>query len=117
MKREPGTVVSEVAALPPALLELFEHCVRHGLYDGDADRASLLAMHRLDPGASFDLVGEMAARVSRCRRCTHVRRPGLADHGYCGEREDLPIVYGLLRALPPDGGAWCPLFTSTEVRP
>ncbi|MCO5107135.1 MAG: hypothetical protein M9907_08640 [Burkholderiaceae bacterium] len=117
MKREPCTVAFEGAALPPALLELFEHCVRHGLYDGDADRASLLAMHRLDPGATCDLVGEMAARVLRCRRCAHFRRPGLADQGYCGERADLPIVYGLLHALPPDGGAWCPLFASTEVRP
>lgn len=113
MKPEHGAVPFEIAVLPPALVGLFEHCARAGLY-GDADRQALVEMYRLDPRATLDLVADMATRVLRCRRCAHFRRPGASD-GYCVGRDDLPHAYGLLRHIPSDGGAWCSIFRLIDV--
>lgn len=120
MKPEPGTVTFEAEVSTPTFAEvraMFDACEAAGLY-APIDRVSLAAMYAMDSAGTARLIADMAARVMRCRRCTHFRRPGLADSGYCaGAREDLPVVYGLLRALPADGGAWCPLFASKEARP
>lgn len=115
MKLEPDTIALGFAALPAALVGLFERCSRAGLY-GDADREVLVEMYRLDPGATFDLVADMAKRVLRCRGCIHFRQPGASD-GYCVGREDLLHAYGLLHCIPADGGAWCPKFRPTEALP
>lgn len=66
----------------------------------------------VDLGQARQLILEMRARLNRCRHCRHGRRPGLAE-GYCLIRVDLPIVYGHLRALPPDRGAWCEQYEET----
>lgn len=113
MKSEPSVHVLGFAEIPPALVGLFKHCARAGLY-GDADRQALVEMYRLDPGATFDLVADMARRVLRCRRCAHFRRPG-ASVGYCVGRDDLPHAYGLLHHVPSERGAWCSAFRPIDM--
>ena len=57
---------------------------------------------------------EMDARKLRCWWCAHIRRPGMADVGYCSVREDLPRAYGPnhpLRQLPADGGVSCEQYS------
>ena len=51
-----------------------------------------------------------------CTRCRH-RKAKFNPAGYCGQRQDLPPVYGdnhPLRRLPDDGGTGCARF---EVQP
>ncbi|MCL4774213.1 MAG: hypothetical protein KJZ98_09725 [Burkholderiaceae bacterium] len=103
---------SQAGALPADLVALFDDCERAGLYDAD-DRAALLAMFALDAEGTHGLVEAMHARFGRCRRCTHFRRPGLSD-GYCTACDDLPGVYGFLRAPPGDEGATCATFADRE---
>jgi hypothetical protein len=47
---------------------------------------------------------------SSCGRCAHRRAPEWAEHGICAGRDDLPVRYGLVRDLPPDGGLTCSSF-------
>lgn len=53
------------------------------------------------------------APLASCRRCTHIRRPGMSA-GYCGgPRTDLAPAYGIhhpLRELPADRGECCAHF-------
>ena len=104
---EPMTQPAAVP-LPAELAALFDACERIGLY-GDEDRAALPAMHAFDPEGARGLIEDMHARIGRCRRCLHFRRPGLSA-GYCTRRDDLAPAYGLLRELPDDGGARCGAF-------
>jgi len=107
----PDAIAAEPMPDPPAvpvpadLAVMFDACERIGLYD-DEDRAALPTMLALDPDGTRRLIEAMYARIGRCRRCLHFRRPGLSD-GYCTRRDDLPPAYGLLRELPEDGGARC----------
>ncbi|MCA3180055.1 MAG: hypothetical protein O9345_16550 [Burkholderiaceae bacterium] len=94
--------------LPAAIEKLFVQCVESGLYD-EADRAVLQAMHAINPVDARTVIDEMYSRIGRCHRCVHFARPGLSD-GYCTRRDDLPAAYGLMRHLPPDGGALCAIF-------
>lgn len=96
------------ATVPAELLALFDACARAGLY-GDADREALPAMLALDLEGTRKLIEAMHDWIASCGRCAHFRRPGRSD-GYCTGRDDLPIVYGLLRALPDDEGMRCPRF-------
>ena len=44
-----------------------------------------------------------------CRECRHFASPGLSA-GYCGQRSDLRVAYGInhpLRRLPADNGESC----------
>jgi hypothetical protein len=96
------------AMVPAELLALFDACARAGLCD-DADRAALPAMFALDPEGTRKLIEAMHDRIASCRRCAHFRRPGRSD-GYCSGRDNLPIVYAFLRALPDDEGMRCEVF-------
>jgi hypothetical protein len=110
----PAAIAAEPMTEPPAvavpsdLVGLFDACERIGLY-GDEDRAALPAMLALDPEGTRGLIEAMHARIGRCRRCLHFRRPGMSG-GYCTRRDDLAPAYGLLRELPEDGGARCDDF-------
>lgn len=46
--------------------------------------------------------------LSRCGQCAKRRTPGSARPGYCIGRDDLPLAYGLLHALPGNLGDDCP---------
>ena len=51
-----------------------------------------------------------------CTTCEHLRMPGKSA-GYCGDRDDLPLAYGInhpLRKLPEDGGASCDNWKGTN---
>lgn len=98
----------ETATVPANVLALFDACAKAGLY-GDDDRAALPAMFALDPEGARRLVEAMHERIASCRRCRHFRWPGRSE-GYCTGRDDLPIVYGFLRALPDDEGRRCEAF-------
>ncbi|MCO5102190.1 MAG: hypothetical protein M9885_15075 [Burkholderiaceae bacterium] len=100
--------------IPGDLLALFDACTNAGLY-GDDDRAALPAMFALDAEGTRRLIEAMHAEIRSCRRCRHFRRPGLSD-GYCVGRDDLPSVYGLLRALPDDKGLRCDAFDRGATR-
>jgi hypothetical protein len=104
---EPMTAPSAVS-MPADLAAMFDACKRIGLY-GDEDQASLPEMFALDPAGTRGLVEAMHARIGRCRRCRHFRRPGMST-GYCLERDDLALAYGLLHELPEDDGAQCITF-------
>ncbi len=110
----PAAIAAEPIPEPPAvpvpadLAALFDACAKAGLYD-DADRTALPAMLALDADGTRGLIEAMHARIGRCRRCKHFRRPGLSD-GHCTGRDDLPHVYGFMHALPDDGGARCGAF-------
>jgi hypothetical protein len=98
------------AELPPAMATMFARCVEGGLYM-EEERPVLRAMYAADPFGTRAMVATMHARIGRCHRCRHIARPGLSD-GYCTQRTDLPIAYGLLRVLPSDGGAGCSSFAA-----
>lgn len=98
----------QAVPVPADLAALFDACERIGLYD-DQDRAALPAMLAADPEGTRRLIEAMHARIGRCRRCLHYRRPGLSA-GYCTRRSNLAPAYGLLRELPEDGGARCDDF-------
>lgn len=70
-----------------------------------AERGITMAL----PLRSIALVASIPATTG-CKSCRHRRRPGLSG-GYCGgERDDLPLAYGLhhpLRRLPGDQGVSC----------
>lgn len=99
-------------AIPGDVAALFDASERAGLYD-DTDRAALPAMVAIDADGTRALVADMQGRIGRCTRCRYLRKPGLSG-GYCNNRDDLLPVYGILRALPDDGGAWCSLFEATQ---
>lgn len=110
MKPEPGTISTETEISPPTFAEveaLFDACEAAGLY-GPADRASLPIMFALDPGATLELVADMAKRIDRCSRCAFLRR---TDSGW-------PFCAGKgAHELPADRGAWCAAFHPLGVRP
>lgn len=95
--------------LPGDLRALADACAKAGLYD-DADIAALRSAFALDPGGVRWLIEDMHRRIQSCRRCAHFRRPGLSG-GYCTGRDDLPIVYGFMHALPDDDGRACGQFS------
>ena len=111
---EPLTETPTVA-IPSDIAALFRACRQAGLYD-DTDLAALPAMVALDADGTRALVADMHARIFRCSRCRHFRKPGLSS-GYCTGRKDQPIVYGLLRNLPEDGGAWCESYCESALDP
>lgn len=116
----PAAIAAEPMTEPPAvavpadLVALFDACERIGLYD-DEDRAALPTMLALDPEGTRGLLEAMYARIGRCRRCLHFRRPGLSD-GYCTGRRDLAHVFGLMHELPGAGGARCDAFNQGPSR-
>lgn len=97
------------APMPPDLSAMFNDCMRAGLYD-DADRAALPTVFAADAEGMRALIEAMHSRIGRCRRCLHVRRPGLSEPGYCTGRDDLRHAYGYLYELADHGGARCDLF-------
>lgn len=103
----------DAAAIPSDVTATFEQCVKAGVC-GDDERAALPGMFAIDAEATRALVAQMHDRIGRCRRCEHFRRPGLSD-GYCTDRDDLAIVYGLLRVLPEDKGADCLDFARSKL--
>ena len=48
--------------------------------------------------------------LARCPRCVHSRQPGDTLHCVNPERSDLEPSYGVLRFIPADGGASCPVW-------
>lgn len=104
----------QAVPIPGDLLALFDACAKAGLY-GDDDRAALPAMFALDPEGTHRLIEDMHAEIRSCGRCRHFGRPGLSD-GYCTGRDDLPSVYGFMRALPDDKGATCGAFDGGGVK-
>ena len=100
------------ALIPSDLTAMFNACAQLGLYD-ESDRSALPTMFAGDAKGTRELIEAMHARIGRCRRCRHFGRPGLSD-GYCTDRNDLPVVYGVMRGRPADGGTLCRFFDDLD---
>ena len=78
----------------------------NALTKGGAPSSSIDILKRLEEAPQTNVEIKAERRSTNCSQCKFLRRPGTAQA--CGERTDLPIMWGLLHHLPADYGLTCP---------
>lgn len=124
---EPGNPLRQQETMPStagSTLETANQADAKGQFEG---RCDILVWHRAicrleaeamvrqydrnrDVAESKLLRLESFYGLARCPRCTHSRQPGNTLYCINPQRSDLELSYGVLRFIPANGGATCPVW-------